>query len=145
MTEDAGVKLPGWFWVVAVLALLWELMGVGSYLYHVTLSEADIAALPEGQRRLMAIIPPWILGAFAIAVFSGLLGAIALLARRRWARPLFVLSLIAVVVQFGWEFAVAKAHELLGASSAIFPAIIIVVAALLVWFSGLAIKRGWLR
>ncbi len=142
---SAPVKLPAWFWIVAGVALLWELMGVGSYLYHVTLSDAALAALPEGQRQLMEATPPWVFGAFAIAVFSGLLGAIGLLLRRKWATPPFVLSLIAVVIQFGWTFAIGKAHELIGPSAAIFPAFIVAMAVLLAWFSAHVAKRGWLR
>jgi hypothetical protein len=39
------------FWAVAIVALIWEMFGVGSYLYHVTLSDEALQALPEGQRR----------------------------------------------------------------------------------------------
>src|ERR1700741_3009572 len=106
MSENAAIKLPAWFWAVAILALLWELMGVGSYLYHVTMSAEDIAALPDGQRQLMEATPPWVMGAFATAVFSGLLGAVGLVMRRSWAKPLMILSLVAAVVQFGWVFGV---------------------------------------
>ena len=141
----AASGVPSWFWIVSVLALLWELMGVGSYLYHVTLSPEAIAALPEGQAELMRITPAWVNGAFAVATFGGLLGAVGLLLRRQWARLLFIVSLVAVVVQFGWVFLVGKAHELIGPSSAVFPAFIVAVAAVLVWFAGTSIRRGWLR
>lgn len=145
MSDNAGIKVPTWFWIVAVLALLWELMGVGSYLYHVTMSAEAIAALPEGQRDLMNATPSWVMGAFAIAVFSGLAGAVGLVLRRKWAKPLLILSLVAAVIQFGWVFLVFKAHETLGPSSAVFPGIIIVIGAFLVWFASDAAKRGWLR
>lgn len=145
MNDTTGTKPPTWFWIVAVLALLWEVMGVGSYLYHVSLSPEAIAALPAGQSALMTMTPAWVNGAFAIATFAGLLGALGLLMRRRWASPLLILSLVAVVIQFGWVFGVAKAHELIGPSAAIFPAFIILVAIVLVWFAGVAAKRGWLR
>ena len=145
MNDSVTNPVPGWFWAVAILLLLWGCMGVASYLYHVTLSPEAIAALPAGQAALMNATPPWVNGAFAIATFGGLLGALGLLLRRRWARPLFIVSLVAVVIQFGWIFLVGKAHELAGPSSAIFPAFIILVAIVQVWFAGLAIKRGWLR
>ena len=145
MATVAETRVPTWFWAVSALAVLWELMGVGSYLYHVTLSPEAIAALPEGQATLMRMTPSWVNGAFAVATWGGLAGAVGLLLRRRWARLLFVISLVAVVVQFGWVFLVAKAHALIGASAAIFPAFIILVAVALVWFAGTAIKRGWLR
>ncbi|MCJ8159538.1 hypothetical protein [Sphingomonas sp. LaA6.9] len=145
MSENTGYKAPIWFWVVAVLGLLWELMGVGSYLYHVTLSPEGLAALPQGQRDLMNATPVWVTAAFAIAVFSGLAGGLGLVLRRRWARPLLVLSVVAAILQFGWVFLVFRAHETLGPSSAAFPAFIIVMGVFLAWFAGHATKRGWLR
>jgi hypothetical protein len=145
MDETAEIKPPSWYRPAAIVAVLWELMGVASYLYHVSLSPEAIAALPPGQATLMTITPAWVNGAFAIATFGGLLGALGLVLRRRWARALLIVSLIAVIIQFGWTFAVGKAHELIGPSAAGFPAFIILVAILLVWFAGVATRRGWLR
>lgn len=145
MNDDLQSKVPGWFWVVAALALLWEAAGVASYLYHVSLTPRDIAALDEGQATLMRGTPAWIFGAFAIATWGGLLGALALLLRRRWARALFVISLVAALIQFGWTFLIGKAHELIGPSAAIFPAFIILMAIALVWFATMAARRGLLR
>lgn len=145
MTDAIETKPPTWYWVVAILALLWEAMGVASYLYHVSLTAADIDALPGGQAALMRMTPAWVNGAFAVATWGGLLGALGLLLRRRWARALLIVSLIAIVVQFGWVFAVAKAHVLIGSSSIIFPAVIFLIGIVLVWFAGVATRRGWLR
>lgn len=145
MNQYSPLRPPMWFWIVAIAGLLWELMGVASYLYHVTLTPEAIAALPAGQAALMRMTPPWVNAAFAIATWGGLAGALGLVLRRRWARPLLILSLVAIVIQFGWVFLIAKSHELIGPSSAIFPAVIILIAIVLVWFAGLAIKRGWLR
>jgi hypothetical protein len=145
MNDFSAMKPPTWFWAVAILGLIWEILGFGSYLYHVTLTPEAIQALPEGQRRLMEMTPPWVNGAFAIATVGGLLGALGLVLRRRWAKPLLLLSVLAIVVQFGWVFLGAKAHELIGPSSAIAPAFILAFGLLLSWFAGLATRRGWLR
>jgi len=40
---------------------------------------------------------------------------------------------------------VAKAHQTIGASAIPFPALIILIGAALVWFAGMAARRGWLR
>ncbi|RJF92900.1 hypothetical protein [Sphingomonas cavernae] len=145
MADAVQVKVPTWFWVVAVLALLWELMGVAAYVSDVTMTQADLAALPEGQRQLYATMPPWVTAAYAIAVFGGALGAMALLMRRNWARMLFIISMIAVICQFGWSFGIARAHEIVGANALLFPALIVLIAIALVWFSGMSTRRGWLR
>lgn len=144
VTENR-VIVPGWFWIVSVLALLWELIGIAAYLKQVTQTAAEVAALPPAQQALLSATPPWVTGAFAIAVFSGGLAATAMLLRRKWCRLFYTISLIAAIAQFGWVFGVAKAHETIGQSAIYLPATVIAIGLLLVWLAGFAIKRGWLR
>ena len=145
MATTYSERVPTWFWIVSGLALLWEAMGCYSYVMHVTMTADQIAALPEGQQQLMAATPIWATAAFAVATWGGLAGAIALLMRRSWARPLFIVSLVAILVQFGWFFFVARAGDVIGSSAYTLPLCIIAIGALLVWFSAMAAKRGWLR
>ena len=138
-------RVPVWFWIVSGLALLWEAMGCYSYLMEVSMNASRLATLSEAERKLIETTPAWLYGVFAVAVWVGLLGAVSLLMRRAWARPLFIVSLVAVLIQFGGGFVVQKAASVLGPSAYEFPAVIVAVAVLLVWFSGMAAKRGWLR
>src|SRR5262249_19058906 len=138
-------KPPVWFWIVVVLALLWEAMGCASYLREVTMTPADLAALPPAQQEMWKAMPGWLFGVFAVAVWSGLGGAILLALRKRLARLFFLISLIAAVLQFGWIFTMLPVMKTVGPSSAVFPAIIILIGLFLVWFAGLGIRRGWLR
>ena len=100
---------------------------------------------PEGQRRLYEAMPGWQAAVYAVAVWVGLSGAVMLLMRRAWARPFFIVSLVACLIQFGYSFLVLKAGEVLGSAAYPLPATIILVAIFLVWFSTMALKRGWLR
>ena len=145
MATNYENRVPAWFWVVSVLALLWEALGCYSYLRDVSMTAADMAALPEGQRRLYEAMPGWQAAVYAVAVWVGLSGAVMLLMRRAWARPFFIVSLVACLIQFGYSFLVLKAGELLGSAAYPLPATIILVAIFLVWFSTMALKRGWLR
>ena len=97
-------KPPAWFWVVAIVATLWACMGCASYLREVMMTPAELAAMPAAQAEMWRAMPSWLFGVFAFAVWVGLAGAVALLFRRRIARSLYVVSLIAVVVQFGYIF-----------------------------------------
>lgn len=144
-TSFGAGRVPGWYWAVAAIALLWEAMGCFAYVTQVSMDAAALAQLPAAQRDLWMAMPAWVTGAYAIAVWGGLLGAIGLLLRRNWARLAFAASLVAVVVQFGWTFLATPALTTIGASAAAFPAFIVLMAAALLWFSGLAAKRGWLR
>ncbi|MGA9583597.1 MAG: hypothetical protein WBR13_16680 [Allosphingosinicella sp.] len=143
-TFDSG-RVPGWYWAVAGVALLWEAMGCYAYVTQVSMDSAALARLPAEQRDIWAAMPGWAVGAYAVAVWAGLLGAIGLLLRRSWAKLAFAASLIAVIVQFGWTFLATPILDTMGASAAVFPLFILIVAALLLWFSGMAAKRGWLR
>lgn len=144
MADGSRPAVPGWYWAVAVLALLWECGGCYAYLAQVSASPAAMAAMGSAERDLWQAMPAWIWSAYAIAVWVGLTGAIALLMRQRWAYQAFIVSLVAVVVQFGWVFLKTPVLSVKGPSAAALPIAIFVVAAMLVWFSGWATRRGWL-
>jgi hypothetical protein len=127
MEDVRETPVPAWFWIVAVLALLWEAMGCYQYLTQVRTT--DVA------------MPAWLVAVFAVAVWVGLLGALLLLMRRNWARMAFIVSLVAVLVQFG-ALALSGTMDM---SQAALPVCIVVAAVLLVWFAHYSAKRGWLR
>ena len=90
------VAVPAWFNLAAIAALLWEMLGGAIFWLRTT---ADRATLPVDERAVLEAMPQWVTIAFAIAILSGLAGAILLLMRRRPAAPLLLLSLVAVTVQ----------------------------------------------
>jgi hypothetical protein len=138
-------KPPTWFYITAAIMVLWECIGCFAYLSQVTMSAADMARLPAAQQEIWKMMPAWVTGAYALAVWVGLAGGIALLLRFKISRTLFIVSLIAVVVQFGWTFLATPILTTVGGSAAIFPAFIIAVGAMAVWFAGKAAGNGWLR
>ena len=142
MEDAAKPAVPVWFWAVAVLALLWEAMGCFSYLGEVGMAGAAMAKHTPEQDAVWRTMPVWAWCAFAIAVWVGLCGALLMLARMRLARAAFAASLIAVIVQFGWAFLMADSSKL---GPPIMPAVIVAIAIFLVWFSGMAARRGWIR
>lgn len=143
--SDTSMKLPIWFWVIAGVALLWNLMGVGAYIADVTMSEEAVAKLPEAQQTMRANSPAWLTGVYAIAVFAGVLGSAALLLRKAWATPIFGVSLAAIIIQMGYVLFGMNAISVLGAGAAVFPAIITAIGAFLVWFSMRSRGKGWLH
>lgn len=146
MTNDIDVRaaVPGWYWAVAVLALLFELAGCFFYLVEVRMSAAEIAALPLDQAALLSARPEWYYAAFGIAVWVGLIGAIGLFLRKSWAVWALLVSLVAAVVQFSSVFIVPEMRAITP-SDALFLPIVIIIIAYGVWqFSRLAGRRGWL-
>lgn len=90
---------PKWFTPVAILALLWNLLGASAYLMDVTLSPEAVAKMGEAQRTMYASRPSWFVLAYASAVWFGVAGSLALLRRKRWAKPLFLVSLLGLIAQ----------------------------------------------
>lgn len=144
MASEAKVGVPTWYWVVAVLALLWTAAGCFAYVGQMTISAEDFARLPQAQQDIWNASPGWVTAAYAVAVWSGLAGAVGLLLRKSFARPFFLLSLLGVIVQFGWVFIATEILTTVGPSAAIFPLCIVAIAIFLIWFSGLAQSRGWI-
>jgi len=137
---------PRWYWLAAGLALLWMLFGVAALAMDVMMDESALAQLSEGQRQLYGERPAWLFGVYALAIASGLAGAIALLLRRAWAVPALVLSLASVALQFGYTFGVMDAIARLGGAAAAlpFPLTIIMAGVLVLWLALHARRRGWL-
>ena len=138
------MKTPAWFKVVAVLALLWNLLGCVAFSSDLRLSPEDLARLPEAQQALYAMRPGWAVAATAIAVFGGVLGAVGLLARRKWALPVFVLSLLGILVQDFGLFVLAKGASLAGPVAVAMQGLVLAIGIGLVVLSRKAIARGWL-
>lgn len=138
-------KAPGWFWMVSGLFLLWNLMGCYACFSQLTMDAAGIATLPPAQRDAVLAMPMFAKAGFILGVGAGLLGALLLVMRNRLARTLFILSLVGVIIQFGWIFGLYGGLEKLGASAAGFPLFIAIVCMVEIWFSGLAARKGWLR
>ena len=132
-------------WLVAVVALVWNLLGVLSFVMTVSASAQMVEALPAAERALHTAMPAWVKVCYGVAVFAGTLGSGLLLLRQRLARPLFVISLVAVVLQMGHALFFSPLLQTAGASAAVMPVLVLLIAAYLAWYAGFAVARGWLR
>ena len=133
------------FWIVSSLLLVWALIGDAAYLSQVSADLTELARTDPSTAQAFATMPEWAWSAYAIAVWVGTLGAIALLLRRRIAVPLYAVSLAAVLVQFGWSLFGSDIIAAKGASAAAFPLFIIAVAAFSLWYAWTKARQGVLR
>lgn len=141
-----SVTVPKWFWVVGVVFLLWGAADIFAFYSQLTTPYDEmVAAMGKAGADCIAEMPSWMWWVYGAAVWSGTLGSVALLLRRSWAQPLYLISLVAVVLQFGYNFLIAHIHLKLGWGAAIFPAFIILMAMIQLWFAGSAKAKGWLR
>ena len=145
MNDQSRNKPTIWFWVLGVLALLWNLMGVSAYLMDAYMKDETLAAFSEAQKAIYINQPTWLTAAYAIAVFGGTLGCIALLLRKKWATPLFLISLIALIARTGYYFFMTNTTEVFDlVQGTILPIAVIIIAALLYIFSKIATDRKWI-
>ncbi|WP_299128663.1 hypothetical protein [uncultured Winogradskyella sp.] len=143
-------KPPIWFWIVSAIALLWNAMGVMVYIGDAYITKDMIAQLPERQQAFYTLeMPAWYTACYALAVFCGLLGCIFLLLRKTWAKPMFIISFIAVIGQILHNYVLNNIYDKMNLSINTFElsmAIAIpVVAMLLVLFSRDSARKGWIK
>lgn len=138
------MSTPTWFKIVAVVALLWNLLGCLAFFSDLRLTPEDLAKLPEAQQTLYASRPGWAVAATGVAVFGGVIGCIGLLLRKKWALPVFVLSLLGILAQDFGMFVLAKDTSLAGPVAVVMQGIVLVIGIGLVWLSRKGIARGWL-
>ncbi|WP_044397768.1 hypothetical protein [Lacinutrix sp. Hel_I_90] len=138
MAEISRVKPPIWFWIVCVIALVWNILGIGAYFAQVSMTSEIIAALPQEQQDMYANLPVWYMIVFALAVFGGTLGCMGLLLRKKWAYLILLISAVAVVIQMSYVvFGIKMPNPM--------TPLVIIVSFALVYFSKSATKKGWLN
>ncbi len=131
------------FWIIGIIALLWNGMGVNTYLQIAFKTEASIADLNTEQIALMNETPAWLTALFAIAVFGGFIGSIMLLMRKKLAATLFLLSFVtATIQQLYWLFGTNASEVFADMQPYLMPILIIIFGAFLVWYSKDQKARG---
>lgn len=137
-------KPPIWFFVVAVIALLWNAAGLMAVVADLRLSAADIAALSPDQQAMYAARPGWSVVGSVLAVGAGTLGCVLLLLRKRLAAAVFALSLVGVVVQDIGIFVVAGAGKGGDPVPFVLQGLVLVIAVGLLLLARRAQGRSWL-
>lgn len=132
------------YWLISILALFWNFMGIIAYLGQAYISDDALKMLPEENQLYFSNVPAWVTAAFAVAVFGGFLGAIGLIIRKKWAYFLFVISFLALVAQHVYNFFIQNYIEMTG-SQMILPIVTFIVALFLIYFSKQKSQQGVLR
>ncbi|MEI8214180.1 MAG: hypothetical protein WCI02_18685 [Planctomycetota bacterium] len=144
MIEHNKVPVPNWFWVIAVVSLLWNLIGCIIFSSEVFAQEAIIESMTDVQKEWVRSTPNWIYFVFAISVGTGLAGSILLLLRKRLSVTLFAISLAAVLLQMVYTMLIAGGLQVMGPSGAVMPTVVILLAIAWLLFSLFCKGRGWL-
>ena len=103
--ENIRAATPWWFWVISIFVLIYELMGISNYLMMAFATPESYAAqgYTAEQIAFMSDVPVLYTSVFALAVWSGLLGAILLLLRKSWAAYVLAFSFLMVLISFVFD------------------------------------------
>ena len=145
-TEHAGAdrSAPWHFWVVAVIAVLWN--GFGGFDYTMSHLQGEAfyrqMGMAEAQIDFMRSYPTWMHGVWAIGVWGSVAGTILLLLRTKWAFHAFVISLLGALGNLAYTAATPGAAQTMGL---LMPVVISVICLFFIWYSWTMTKRGVLR
>ena len=135
---------PKWLKTISILAIVWNLLGIYSFLAQLLLTPDQIALLPEQQREIIINYPLWGYIVFGVAVFTGTFGSLGLFLKKSWSKPLLLLSLLAVLVQMVHNFKLTEEMILNDSSQAIMPVVVVVIAIALYQIATKGVKDGYL-
>ncbi len=133
----AELKIHWSFWVICVIALIWNIMGCINFIMQ--MNPEMVANFPEAAQSLITTRPVWATTAFALAVFSGLVGDVLLFLRKPTAYYLFTASFFGVLIANIHTIHVS--HDI---NIFIGSAMSLVVAAFLIWYTRYTNRRAWL-
>jgi hypothetical protein len=143
--SDSMNKPTTAFWSIAVVAFIWNLMGVDAYLQQAYNTERFQAMYPDPkQLEIVNNLPSWLTAVFAIAVFSGVLGCIFILLRKKVANLLFKLSLFAVIIQTFYNLFINEGRGFYGVFEYSMLVMILAFGIFLVIYSKKSTKKGWI-
>ena len=134
-------KPPKWLMPVAVVALLWNLIGAAALAMN---AAADPAALTPAQQALVDSTPLWAKIASWFGVGAGALGSLGLVLRQGWAAPVLLISLAGVIIQDVWMFVLADVAAVYGNVALVMQGIVLVIAIALLSLARGARAKGWL-
>lgn len=136
---------PKWFYIVASIALIWNIIGLLAVAMNFMLTPEQIAMLPPEQQDLMKNTPMWSTAASSIAVITGTLGCIGLLIKKSFAKPLLLISIVALIAQDIALFIVQNATAVLGITPLIMQSFVMLIAIGLFVLSSKAKQNLWIN
>ena len=132
------------FWIIGVIALVWNGMGVNAYIQQAYDTEAHRAQYSAEQLEMMNNMPTWYTAIFALAVFTGILGCIFMLLKKKMANSFFKISLLTVLIQTVYNVFMNEGKEFNGAFEYSMLIAIPIIAIFLMLYSKKSNEKGWL-
>ncbi|WP_157111421.1 hypothetical protein [Nonlabens spongiae] len=140
--EITTQKPPVSFWIIACLAIAWNLFEIYFSSFQLDYLEQNSTA---AEFEKIQNLPFWYLIIFMIALFSEMLGAFLLFMRRKICVSFFFVAMVALIfIEFYWLFffSIRKTSMMV---SVIIPTVVVAVAVFLFFYSRFANRKGWFK
>ena len=135
---------PKWYTVVAIVALLWNLLGCFAFLSDLMIRPEDIARLTADQQALYTSRTWWSIAANAMAVLGGAVGSLGLILRKRWTMLLLISSFVGLIIQDFGLFIIVNGAKLAGPVAIALQSFVFLIAIGLISLARMAANRGWI-
>jgi hypothetical protein len=142
--SDAASRAPTplHLWIVGIVSLLWNFMGIFDYLMTKFQAEFYMGQFTPEQLAYFTSFPAWFTVFWALGVWGAFVGSIGLLMRKKWALWAFGISFFGLVVSSIYNFGLSNGAEIMGSGGLVFTAVIYVVAIVLLLYTGSQVKKG---
>ena len=144
---DARTKTPWHVWLVGIVAVLFNSIGVFDFVMSMARGAEYMASAGMTPEQIAHYLdmPGWMTVVWAVGVFGAFLASICLLLRRKLAFPVFVVSLAAFLVSLLHTYVLTNGGAIMGPQMAITSAVIAGLLAFFSWYSRVMAARGVFR
>jgi hypothetical protein len=144
---DAPLKTPWHLWLIGVIALLFNAIGVFDFVMNMVQGPKYLtsAGMTPDQVAHYQQMPGWMTAVWAVGVFGAFGASILLLMRRKLALPVFILSLAAFLLSLLYTYVLTNGGAIMGRQMAITSAVIAGLLGFFSWYSQFMSVRGVLR
>lgn len=105
-----GAKAPWHLWLVGIVTLLFNAMGVLSYVTTELGMLAEMGMTPE-QIAFMDNYPAWAIGLWALGVWGAFAGSVLVLLRSKWAVAAMMVALVGLIGTTVYNYALTTVPE----------------------------------
>lgn len=139
---NGNTKVPWHLYAVGLLTLIWNGFGASQWYMQVMKVPSYYGKLTMEQIQYLQAAPVWVEIVFGVGVWTGVLGALMLLLRRKLAFNAFVASLVAVLVNTVYVQIMTNGRDVMGVGTLYAAIAVIVVAAASAAYAHFARSRG---
>lgn len=133
---------PWHVWLISGFAILWNGFGALDYIMTQTQNADYLAQMSPEQIALFTGMPVWATAAWAIAIWSSVVGSILLLLRNRFAVHAFLLAIAGMAISFYHNLVLENGAEIMGTVGLVMTAFIVAIAIALWAYARWLRRRG---